>query len=107
MSQQDYYAWHGHFLMGLTSVKDIISVLEDQPRSETMKVGGLLLVLALLGLGVFTPWLGLVGDDWWFLTHLEDGNFPEAQLFENPARPGVGYLWMLIWRLFGLQLYDQ
>ncbi len=63
MSQQNHYAWHGHFLIGLTSVKDIISVLEDQPRSETMKFGGLLLVLALLGLGVFTPWLGLVGDD--------------------------------------------
>lgn len=57
--------------------------------------------LALLGVGVLTPWLGLLGDDWWFFFQLEDGNFPEAQLYENPARPGVAYLWLL----FGLRLW--
>ncbi|MFV2043420.1 MAG: hypothetical protein ACC700_09345 [Anaerolineales bacterium] len=70
-----------------------------------MKVGCLLLILALLGLGVLTPWLGLLGDDWWHFSQLEAGNFPEAQLFENPARPGVAYLWLLFWRLFGLRLW--
>jgi len=59
----------------------------------------------LLGAGVLTPWLGLLGDDWWFFFQLEDGNFPEAQLYENPARPGVAYLWLLFWRLFELRLW--
>ncbi len=44
-------------------MKDLISHLTEQPRSETVKVGCLLLILALLGLGVLIPWLGLLGDD--------------------------------------------
>ena len=104
MSRQRYYAWWPYRPLCLTSVKDLVTVLTNNPRYETARVGIFLLVLALLGLFILTPWLGLIGDDWWILSQLEDGNFPEVQLFENPARPGVAYFWLLLWRLFGLKL---
>jgi hypothetical protein len=73
--------------------------------AESLRVGLFLLLLTLVGLAAYTPWLGLVGDDWWFFAHLSDGHFPAAQLYENPARPVVAYLWIGLWRLFGLRLW--
>jgi hypothetical protein len=68
-------------------------------------VGLFLLILTLVGLAVYTPWLGLVGDDWWFFAHLSDGLFPAAQLYENPARPMVAYLWAGLWHVLGLHIW--
>jgi len=73
--------------------------------AESLRVGLFLLFLTLVGLAAYTPWLGLVGDDWWFFAHLSDGRFLAAQLYENPARPMVAYLWIGLWQLFGLRLW--
>ena len=64
-----------------------------------------MLALTLVGLAAYTPWFGLVGDDWWFFAHLSDGHFPSALLHENPQRPPVPYVWMGLWRLFGLRIW--
>jgi len=64
-----------------------------------------LLLLTLVGLAAYTPWFGLVGDDWWFFAHLSDGQFPTALLHENPQRPPIPYMWMGLWQLFGLRIW--
>ncbi|MEK7275780.1 MAG: hypothetical protein AAB427_00385, partial [Chloroflexota bacterium] len=69
------------------------------------RVAFLLLLLTSVGLTLYTPWLGFVGDDWWFFAHLSDGNFLSAQFYENPARPGVVYLWLGLWQAFGFHLW--
>ena len=81
------------------------SRLLEKRIAENLRVGLFLLLLTLVGLAAHMPWLGLVGDDWWFFAHLADGCFPAAQLYENPARPMVAYLWLGLWHTFGLWLW--
>lgn len=73
-------------------------------NAELWLVGLFLLFLTGVGLAAYTPWLGLVGDDWWFFSHLSDGEFLAAQLIESPARPALPYLWVGLYRLLGLRL---
>jgi hypothetical protein len=79
--------------------------IQRKTIDEFIGIALFLLVLTLVGLAAFTPWLGLVGDDWWFLAHLTDGQFPAAQLQANPSRPLVAYIWLGLWKLFGLRLW--
>ena len=73
--------------------------------AEVLRVGIFLFLLTIVGLAVYTPWLGLVGDDWWFFANLTDGRFPAAQFYENPARPMVAYLWLGLWQILGLRIW--
>ena len=59
--------------------------------------------LAVVSLALYLPWLGLVGDDWWFFAHLSDGDFLSILLREHPARPGVAIIWAGLWQFFGLR----
>lgn len=84
-----------------------MSVLDPIPSriTEIVRAGLFLLLLTLVGMAAYTPWFGLVGDDWWFFAHLSDGEFPTALLYENPQRPPAPYMWMGLWRLFGLRIW--
>jgi len=69
-------------------------VFESRPSrtDESIRVGLFLLLLTLVGLAAYTPWFGLVGDDWWFFAHLSDGQFSTTLLHENPQRPPIPYM---------------
>ncbi len=80
-------------------------LIKNLARNETLWAAIFLLSLTAVGLAIYTPWLGLVGDDWWFLAHLAENNFLAAQFEANPARPMVAYLWYGLWQIFGLNLW--
>lgn len=78
---------------------------EPRTRPELLYAGAFLGLLALVALAWSMPWLGLVGDDWWYFAHLSDGNFLAVQLYENPARPLVAWLWPALWAMFGWHIW--
>jgi len=60
---------------------------------EVLKAGAFLLLLAVTGLGALAPWMGLVGDDWWFFAQLSDGVFPATHPGEFQVRPLAAFVW--------------
>jgi hypothetical protein len=82
----------------------ILSTFKMVVESKNLWVGFILLLIAFIGLASLTPWMGLIGDNWWFFSHLNEGTFLETQLKENPSRPLVAYFWSMIWTVFGLNI---
>lgn len=83
------------------------ATLTNEPESkpvETLKAGVFLLLVSLIGLGALAPWMGLVGDDWWFFPRISDGIFPATAPGESVVRPLAAPIWAGLWNLFGLRL---
>lgn len=73
--------------------------------SPSFSTNFFLLILAGLSQGLYLPWYGLIGDDWWFFTRLSDGTFFSTQFIANPNRPIAVYLWVSLWSFLRFKLW--